>query len=85
MENKSGENSDNLKEFQEKSGGKYPRKTNQGKIQIIPRNFKKNPGKYPRKANQGKIQIISRNFRKNQGENIQGKQIRERFDNFKEF
>ena len=62
MENKSGENSDNFKEFQEISCRKYPWK-----------------------ANQGKIQIISRNFRKNQGENIQGKQIRERFDNFKEF
>ena len=44
MENKSGENSDNFNEFQEISCGKYPWKANQGEIQIISRNFKKNQG-----------------------------------------
>ena len=44
MENKSEENSDNFKEFQEISCEKYPWKANQGKIQIISRNFKKNQG-----------------------------------------
>ena len=42
--NKSGENSDNFKEFQEISCGKYPWKANQGKIQIISKNFRKNQG-----------------------------------------
>ena len=44
-ESKSGEDSDNFKEFQENSGRKYPRKANQGEIHIISSNFKKNQGK----------------------------------------
>ena len=44
MESKSGENSDNFKEFQDKSGKKYHRKANKVKIQIISRNFNENQG-----------------------------------------